>query len=136
VAEPVSARTVVLPATPEAPRIARAVVAQVLGAGDPDVADRAALLVSEVTTNAVIHAHSDQPLRLIAGCSNGQLHVEVHDGDPAPPVRRWNGTLAEGGRGMELLELLATRHGTRLLGDGKAVWFELTVAGDGTIQVA
>lgn len=136
--DPSSARTVVLPTTREAPRIARAVVTQLLDGSHPDqdLVDRATLLVSEVTTNAVIHAQSDQPLRLVAGCRNGELHVEVHDGDPAAPVRRAHGTLSEGGRGMELLELLATRHGTTFLGHGKAVWFDLAVPPNGTIQVA
>jgi Histidine kinase-like ATPase domain len=68
--------------------------------------DHAMLVASELVTNAVIHAHSQ--LRLLVELRSHQLHLAVHDADPhllrlatAPEV------LAEGGRGLPLVEALA-----------------------------
>ena len=69
--------------------------------------DQAVLVTSELVTNAVIHAHSQ--LRLLVELRGDQLHLAVQDASPhllhlasAPDV------LAEGGRGLLLVEALAT----------------------------
>jgi PAS domain S-box-containing protein len=52
--------------------------------------------------------------------------VEVSDHSPHLPVQRSFTTESTTGRGLELLSLLATRHGARLTQDGgKIVWFTL-----------
>jgi PAS domain S-box-containing protein len=51
--------------------------------------------------------------------------VEVFDSDLRLPRIRSAGETDEGGRGLYLVDQLATRWGSRPTNDGKAVWFEL-----------
>jgi serine phosphatase RsbU (regulator of sigma subunit) len=161
---------------------------------DPDQADLACLLVSEVVTNAVLHA-SVTPTRSrgallqmvasaattgasIAGHSGStaghpvsasghpgsmadaavpglpaveivsldanqsprefrvqlrrggeSVWVEVFDPDLRLPRIRSAGATDEGGRGLYLVEQLATRWGSRPTPEGKAVWFEVPLDG-------
>jgi serine phosphatase RsbU (regulator of sigma subunit) len=139
---------------------------------DPDQADLALLLVSEVVTNAVLHASvtpspagrrfdleldpipADTPppgvsvgaLTPASGLALGAHHaplyrpreftmrlrrgaslvwVEVFDPDLRLPRLRTARATDEGGRGLYLVEQLATRWGSRPTADGKAVWFEV-----------
>jgi serine phosphatase RsbU (regulator of sigma subunit) len=138
----------------------------------PDQVDLALLLVSEVVTNAVLHASvtpspagrrfdleldplpTDAPppgvsvgaltpasglalgahyapvyrpreftLRLRRGAE--AVWVEVFDPDLRLPRLRTARATDEGGRGLYLVEQLATRWGSRPTADGKAVWFEI-----------
>lgn len=52
----------------------------------PQVASDAQLVVSELTTNAVVHAKSARTV--IASFDDSRLRIEVHDHDPAPPRLR------------------------------------------------
>jgi anti-sigma regulatory factor (Ser/Thr protein kinase) len=83
----------------------------------------AALLVSEVATNAVLHARS--PMRLSVWCHDGHPRVEVRDDDPTPPREVVADPMACGGRGMVLVDALASAWGVNRNGRGKTVWFEL-----------
>lgn len=80
------------------------------------------LCVSEVVTNAVLHARSAATMTLRR--RNDLLTVEVHDDDPNPPVRQAHSTTASAGRGLQILDALAVRWGTRPTRAGKVVWFE------------
>jgi hypothetical protein len=55
--------------------------------------------------------------------------VEVFDPDLRLPRIRTAGETDEGGRGLYLVEQLATRWGSRPTTDGKAVWFEMPRSG-------
>jgi anti-sigma regulatory factor (Ser/Thr protein kinase) len=84
--------------------------------------DTAELLVSELVTNAQRYGHSPVELDLM---KTDRLLVEVGDAlDVVPQVRRARDT-DEGGRGLQLVNQLATRWGTRAMAHGKIVWFEL-----------
>ncbi|SHM57682.1 SpoIIE family protein phosphatase [Actinacidiphila paucisporea] len=87
-----------------------------------DVAETAELLVGEVVTNAVRHAH-DRPvgLRLVRADA---LLVEVSDDDHGVPVLLSAGPEDEGGRGMRIVSRLAREWGTSRSAQGKTVWFE------------
>jgi hypothetical protein len=54
--------------------------------------------------------------------------VEVFDGDMRLPRIRSAAETDEGGRGLYLVDQLATRWGSRPTKDGKAVWFEVPVS--------
>ena len=153
---------------------------------DPGQAELACLLVSEVVTNAVLHASITpspgrdldlemEPLimpapvsvpaamkaavpaqkttrpaegRPIPGPISGpvptvrrefrlrlrrgatSVWVEVFDPDLRLPRIRTAGETDEGGRGLYLVEQLATRWGSRPTPEGKAVWFEMPRSGD------
>jgi anti-sigma regulatory factor (Ser/Thr protein kinase) len=62
-------------------------------------------------------------LRLRRGTS--AVWVEVFDADLRLPRIRTAGETDEGGRGLYLVDQLASRWGSRPTTDGKAVWFEI-----------
>ncbi|HZR50185.1 MAG TPA: SpoIIE family protein phosphatase [Streptosporangiaceae bacterium] len=65
-------------------------------------------------------------LRLRRGASS--IWVEVFDPDLRLPRIRTAGETDEGGRGLYLVEQLATRWGSRPTSEGKAVWFEMPLS--------
>jgi len=67
-------------------------------------------------------------LRLRRGATS--VWVEVFDPDLRLPRIRTAGETDEGGRGLYLVEQLATRWGSRPTPEGKAVWFEMPRSGD------
>jgi len=64
-------------------------------------------------------------LRLRRGAT--AVWVEVFDADLRLPRIRSAAETDEGGRGLYLVDQLATRWGSRPTKDGKAVWFEVPV---------
>ncbi|WP_369035028.1 ATP-binding protein [Streptomyces adonidis] len=94
--------------------------------GRDDLLDVAELLVSELVTNAVLHAASRFRLTLTA--AHGILRCEVTDTGRRTPRVRHAGA-AESGRGMFLVDALARRWGCHQEGPGKTVWFELGTCG-------
>ncbi|MGP9017469.1 SpoIIE family protein phosphatase [Streptomyces sp. BR1] len=103
---------------------ARRLVAGQLGAWNlEEVAETVELLVSEVVTNAVRHAHSHQvELRLVRAET---LRCEVVDDDHTLPMLLHAGPLDESGRGLRVVSRLAREWGTSRTGEGKTVWFEV-----------
>ncbi|MFF2348717.1 SpoIIE family protein phosphatase [Kitasatospora sp. NPDC058115] len=86
------------------------------------LSDYAELLVSELVTNALLHADAPRRLRLFR---DRVLTVEVADAGGQTPQLRPFAEQDEGGRGMFLVSELAQRWGSRLTRDGKVVWAEL-----------
>ncbi|MFJ6072534.1 ATP-binding protein [Streptomyces sp. NPDC093065] len=121
----------VFPAAPDAVRTARSLVRRTLDEWRLDgVGDIAALLVSELVTNALRHATGPIGLRLVRGDPAGDagvLLVEVSDPLPDPPRERVARPEDEDGRGLQLVASAAHRWGTRPGEAGKTVWFELTL---------
>ena len=68
-------------------------------------------------------ARREFALRLRRGAN--AVWVEVFDADLRLPRIRTAGETDEGGRGLYLVEQLATRWGSRPTPEGKAVWFEM-----------
>jgi anti-sigma regulatory factor (Ser/Thr protein kinase) len=116
--------SVSLVATPTAPaqarRHVRAAIESWAVAADPYVA---ALLTSELVTNAIMHTAGT--VRLFVACSYEHLRVCVHDTsrdwpEPLdPPVE------AEEGRGLVLVDSLSADWGWYRTSEGKAVYFTL-----------
>lgn len=119
------------PADPGAVRTARRVVrGQLHGWGLDILGDIAALLVSELVTNALRHATGPIGVRLVRPAGlEGVLLVEVSDPLPDPPRERAARPEDESGRGLQLVASSSRRWGTRPGTDGKTVWFELAVPG-------
>jgi anti-sigma regulatory factor (Ser/Thr protein kinase) len=91
-----------------------------------DIVDAATLLLSELVTNAIVHARTNVEVHLVT--DEVMLRAEVSDGNPAmPEARRPNG-LNGTGRGLQLIDDLASRWGVLTSDAGKTVWFELTFA--------
>jgi anti-sigma regulatory factor (Ser/Thr protein kinase) len=119
------------PADPGAVRTARSVVrGQLRHWGLDSLGDLAALLVSELVTNALRHATGPIGVRLVRPSGlNGVLLVEVSDPLPDPPRERVARPEDESGRGLQLLASSCRRWGTRPGSAGKTVWFELALPG-------
>lgn len=97
-----------------------------------ELSENAALVVTELAANAVLHGHvpgRDFAVRLAYPGELGRLRIEVSDARgerrldaraplPAPPD-------AEGGRGLLLMVTLALAWGVREREVGKTVWAEL-----------
>lgn len=117
-----------LPAEVSSPALARRfVMERCAAAGDVVTAEVVVLLVSELVTNAVLHARTASVLRLHTG--DGRLRVEVQDASTEPPVASsasQNGH-ATGGRGVLLVDSLADRWGSDVGERGKTVWFEVDI---------
>jgi DNA-binding NarL/FixJ family response regulator len=102
---------------------ARDFVRDLLGTQDAELVATVELLVSELVTNAVVHASSAP--RVEVALDGDTARVQVYDDDPALPTAGEASTSSLGGRGLFLVEQLATRWGTEPHGDGKVIWFEL-----------
>ncbi|QFQ94994.1 ATP-binding protein [Streptomyces phaeolivaceus] len=74
-------------------------------AAEPQTVDAIVLAVSELLTNAHVHAHSDA--RLILTWDGDLLHVSVHDEDPTMPRRRHPRAGEVSGRGVGIVRMLA-----------------------------
>ncbi|PWI43912.1 SpoIIE family protein phosphatase [Streptomyces sp. ICBB 8177] len=115
------------PAEPSAVRRARRHVRTTLAGWDLSaLSDVTVLLVSELVTNSLRHAHGPIGVRMVRGAS---LLVEVSDPLPDPPRARAAADDDEGGRGMHLVARASRRWGTRQGPLGKTVWFELALPG-------
>ncbi|CAL9558915.1 hypothetical protein SUDANB43_04569 [Streptomyces sp. enrichment culture] len=120
----------VFPAEPDAVRTARSLVRHTLREWELDsVVDVAALLVSELVTNALRHATGPIGVRVVRGPAGaaGVLLVEVSDPLPDPPRERVARPDDEDGRGLQLVASATRRWGTRPGEAGKTVWFELAL---------
>lgn len=119
-------RTATLDAAELSAQAARAVVRDVCTAAHvpEDSTETALLLASELVTNAVVHAGGTPVLDVDVRPSRLRVTV-TDDADGRPRVT--NGSLLdEGGRGLMLVETLATAWGTDPQDPrGKSVWFEL-----------
>lgn len=114
-----------LPADPRAARTARAHVRTTLSAMSLlALCDTTLLLVTELVTNAVLHAGSASTL-LIERAGTG-IRVTVSDGSPVLPAQRRPSSTATTGRGCQLLSDLADDWGAQAHDGGKQVWFTLT----------
>lgn len=114
-------------------RARRMVQDALAGLGDElggDLADTAVLLASELAENAVLHAGTEFEVAVTVDPDTLTVSVTDHGSGPlevhlAQPRRRY-GRAATHGRGLELMQRLATRWGTRHESDGRHVtWFAI-----------
>lgn len=90
---------------------------------DEDTADDAALCLSELVTNALIHTKSGCEVRVTL--DHGVLTTAVRDGGSGGLADVDDDPLGVHGRGLKLVDALADRWGSRLDSVGATVWFVL-----------
>jgi len=113
-----------LPATARSVTEARRFVTAALTRwGRGELADTAALLTSEVVTNAVLHARTTVDL-VIRQLRDG-ITVEVSDGSRLRPQGRRTTPQSTNGRGLALLDKLAETWDVKVRANGKTVCFTL-----------
>jgi anti-sigma regulatory factor (Ser/Thr protein kinase) len=98
-----------------------AVSGQLAAWGLADLEFGTGIVVSELVTNALLHASAPITLRLVR---DSVLICEISDHSHTAPHPRRARDLDEGGRGLELVAQLTNRWGTRYTEDGKTIWTE------------
>ncbi len=92
-----------------------------------ELADDAALVASELVTNAVEHAAT--PVTVRVSTVGNRVRVEVSDSSGILPAVGELLAHGERGRGLHLVERLTDTWGVESSDSGKAVWFEMELPG-------
>ena len=111
--------------TVDAPRSSRAFLREHLAEwGALKCEHEAVLVLTELVTNVVHHAAS--PIHVHAEFDSRNLRVEVRDGSSLLPSVL-DLVEEEHGRGLRIVQELATAWGVEQRADGKAIWFTVCV---------
>jgi len=114
-----------VPATGSRSGTARRFVSSTLEAlGLEHLEDGAVLAVSELVTNAVLHARTG--IDVVVSTSATEVQIAVGDSSADLPVVREYGSYATTGRGLGMVAALVDDLGIRPRAGGKAVWFTLS----------
>jgi anti-sigma regulatory factor (Ser/Thr protein kinase) len=91
----------------------------------PAVRADACLVLTEIVTNAVIHART--MITVAIECDDTAVAVAVTDNSSQPPLPDHRDDLHESGRGLLLIDRLATSWGYDTSSDsrGKVIWFRI-----------
>lgn len=122
-----------LPASTDSVPRARRYVRDALAEADASAdIPTACLLVSELVTNAVLHARTS--LLVTVTSDAGHVRLEVHDQSAVSPRLHGFSSTSATGRGLRLLDSLAKRWGMEpdLDGMGKTVWCEVAPMAEAT----
>ena len=112
-----------LPPEPSSAGVARRFVASSLDDSGDEVGELAVLLVSELASNAVLHART--VFELVVHKDDVRLRVEVHDENPSLPALKDYLPESVTGRGLHMVASSADNWGFEARDRGKVVWFEL-----------
>lgn len=127
---PLNKKPLPLEADPQSVRVAREWVSELLSnLGRDDLVDSAELGVSELVTNAVLHAEG--PITLRVRGTRAHPRIEVFDHSQNPPEVNVEMTddenlLSTIGRGLGIVAMYSSTWGSEVAADGKTVWFEPT----------
>lgn len=115
-----------VPANSLGPAAARHVVVALLNAwGLPDLTDDAAVVVSELVTNAWRHAPGGDSFELEMMRRPAGVRISLADGSSIRPIIRELSDDAPSGRGMTIVEALVSNWGAEEHHGGKRVWVDL-----------
>ncbi len=125
---PLSRRPLTLEPSPRAVGDARGWVRDILTSlGRDDLVESAQLAVSELVTNAVLHAAP--PITVSVRGTRDHPRIEVHDASEEPPevnpdITDEDSLLSTVGRGISIVAWYSSNWGADLASTGKTVWFE------------
>jgi hypothetical protein len=107
-------------------RAARHVTARVLDeAPESGLADDAAIVVTELAANAVLHARTGFTLTIARSASG--VTIAVRDGRPLTPGRDGRRFDVKAGHGLSVVAQVARAWAVEAVPEGKVVWAELPV---------
>ena len=113
-----------LPALPSSAGEARRLLRDALpGDASEEATDAAALALSEIVTNALVHAGTPMRLRVILAPQS--VRVELADGSDHLPLPRDYSRAAGTGRGLHMVTEVVDQWGAHHDEEGKVVWFEI-----------
>lgn len=113
-------RLVLPPATGSVGVARRFLVERLEAWGVPHLQWQAVQIISELATNAVMHARSE--FTVVLSMEDDLLRIEVHDHDARLPHQRHFDVHATTGRGLALVGTLSRSWGARADDGGKVVW--------------
>jgi anti-sigma regulatory factor (Ser/Thr protein kinase) len=90
-----------------------------------DTLDAVELMVSELVTNCIRHTASEFDLTITR--TQGEIFVEATDAGRESPRLRDPGPNDPSGRGLRIVDLLATSWGIRMAQNSKTVWLCITL---------
>jgi len=115
--------------TDESVGAARSFVAGTIVDASPDVRDSVALMVSELATNALVHAAGG--FEVSVERTEGVVRVSVSDGGEGTPVLQAPPSSEPHGRGLRIVDELSDAWGVSPAADGgghgKSVWFRMSL---------
>ena len=127
-------QVIALEPTAHSVRSARLFAAGFVDDHDVRVRETVVLLVSELVSNAVQHGGPHGPRATVGLEVETRPHlvrVEVTDAGPGDPSLGNGAVNHPSGRGLLLVEALASRWGCEHLPVGKTVWFEIFTSSNG-----
>jgi len=107
---------------PESVAAARQFVREILRDHSSETVSATELMVSELATNCVRHAHTDFELTID---SQDQIRVAVRDMNQSRPIPRSPTPKEPSGRGLRIVEAMSDTWGIIPSSTGKTVWFKL-----------
>lgn len=123
-AAPMLTASTTLPGLTSSVPTARRFAEQVLsGWGHPDAGWTAAQVVSELAANCALHARTDFTVTVTS--ATDAIRIDVRDGSPLAVQPRFYSETATTGRGLRMVEQLASEWGVTLVEGGKVVWVVL-----------
>ena len=130
-----SSERLTLPAHPASVPMARRFVRERLdGWGLEHLVDTVTMLVSELATNAVLHARTAFAVQV---SREGKfLRVGLFDHSAAVPRARRYGVDSTTGRGLRLVDTLSADWGVDRQADGKTIWFQVPIEAEVQAPVA
>lgn len=90
---------------------------------EQELSSQVALVVSELTTNAVRHARS--PFSVLVRSDQQVIRITVRDASAVMPQLRQVGPAEGHGTGLQVVDALASAWGVEVTAGGKAVWAQL-----------
>lgn len=114
------------PSRPESVTAARRFVVSLMHGLPSTIVDSVALAVSELATNCLRHAGT--PFTISVDRDRDSLRIAVHDRGPGAPSVRSPGFAESSGRGLRIVERLASDWGVvgaPYADGGKTVWFSV-----------
>jgi hypothetical protein len=112
------------PGLPNCARVARHfVVDTLLDWGEGALSDDAALVVTELASNAV--RHTDAEFTVAVCSSPSGVRIAVRDSSATPAIRRETNSTATSGRGLAIVAAVSGRWRCEPDAHGKVVWAEL-----------
>jgi anti-sigma regulatory factor (Ser/Thr protein kinase) len=119
--------TIDLPPEPSSASRARALAREQLDERyAPETLETIALLVTELVTNAILHART--PMQLTVMPHADHVHICVEDESNERPALRAYESDAVTGRGLALVERLSSSWGVDTTTTGKVVWCDVPIS--------
>lgn len=97
-----------------------------LGKQSSETLDAVELMVSELATNCIQHAHSD--FEIAIEVSRPEIRIEARDTGEGRPAPRSPTPSEPTGRGLRIVEAMSDRWGVVPSAGGKTVWFTIAPA--------